>query len=70
MSIKELIKGRVNFQYFRKGNLYYQTESGFLFPVPVEDTGDATFSKEDKASFFMRWIRKELERQAEGNIGA
>jgi len=32
-----------------------------MFPVPVEDTGDGTFLKQDKAMIFMRYIRMQLE---------
>lgn len=60
MDIKDCIKGRVTFQFYRKGELYYRCENGFVFPVPVNDTADATFNPEDKAMLFMRWIRKAL----------
>lgn len=57
-NIKELIKGNtVKFQYYRKGNLWYALDD-FLFPVPIEDTGDGEFKFEDKAIYFMRYIRK------------
>jgi hypothetical protein len=59
-TLKELVQGRVNFEYYRSGHLYYSTsvDSDFIFPVPVEDTGEASFLKEDKAMLFMRYIRK------------
>ena len=60
MDIKEHIKGEVTFQYYRKGTLYYKTESGLVFPVPIDDTGDASFNAKDKAILFMRYIRKHL----------
>ena len=60
MSIKDHIKGKVSFQHYRQGNLYYKTESGLVFAVPVEDAGEATFLNEDKAILFMRYIRKHL----------
>lgn len=60
MSIKEHIKGNVEFQFYRDGNLYYKTESGITFPVPIEDIGNATFLRTDKAMLFMRYIRKFL----------
>jgi predicted GTPase len=57
----EMVKGKkVNFVGYRKMNLYYETECGFRFPVPIEDTGDATFMASDKAMFFMRYIRKQM----------
>lgn len=52
---------QVHFEFYRKGNLYYKTDCGFTFPVPVDDTGDGEFLKQDKAMLFMRYIRKELE---------
>lgn len=63
MNIKEMVKDnkQVTFEFYRKGELWYKTEDGFMFPVPVEDTGDGTFLKQDKAMIFMRYIRKQLE---------
>ena len=51
---------KVNFKYYRDGNLFYSTECGFEFPVPIEDIGNAVFLSEDKAMLFMRYIRKHL----------
>ena len=50
----------VSFQYFRDNNLWYKTQSGFSFPVPTDDIGNATFLSEDRAIMFMRWISKHL----------
>lgn len=33
----------------------------FQFPVPLNDIGTATLKSEDKAIYFMRWIRRHLE---------
>lgn len=63
MLLRECVQGRVTFQFYRKQNLYYKCENGFVFPVPISDTGDGVFLPEDKGMFFMRWIRKELEAQ-------
>lgn len=61
-NIKNMIKDKtVTFIEYRKGNLWYSTECGFLFPVPIEDTGDGTFKANDKAIMFMRYIRKHKE---------
>ncbi len=62
-TLKDMVSGgkSVEFQYYRKGELWYSTECGFMFPVPISDTGDGTFSKRDKAMLFMRYIRKHLE---------
>lgn len=63
IKVSDLVKGdkKATFQYYRQGNLMYQTDDGFLFPVPVSETNDATFPKETKAITLMRWIRKHVE---------
>lgn len=59
--IKELIKGEVTFEYYRDGALYYRTaDDSLLFPVPIDDAGNATFKAKDKGILFMRYIRKFL----------
>jgi len=59
LSIKDMIKDKkVTFLHYKDGDLWYETECGFEFPVPVSDTGTATMLAVDKASLFMRWIRK------------
>lgn len=52
---------KVKFEFYRKGELWYTTECGFIFPVPIDDTGDGTFKNEDKAMLFMRYIRKHVD---------
>ena len=64
MKITDHVKGKSTFQYYRAGNLYYKTDTGFEFYVPVSDTNDATFNAEDKSIFFMRWIRKTMEEKS------
>jgi hypothetical protein len=61
-SIKDMVKDnkKVRFTFYRDGKLFYQTECGFEFPVPIDDIGNATFLAEDKAILFMRYIRKHL----------
>lgn len=61
MTLKDHVQGKVAFQYYRDYNLYYKTETGVLFPVPIEDIGNATFLAEDRAMLFMRYIRKFLD---------
>ena len=66
--IKEMVKDnqKVHLQFYRAGELWYMTDSGFEFPVPISDTGDACFNRDDKALLFMRYIRKHLECIEEG----
>lgn len=49
---------RVQFDFYRAGMLYYQTEFGELFSVPIDDVGDATFNQNEKAIMLMRYMRK------------
>jgi hypothetical protein len=60
MTIKDHVKGKVRFSHYRKGNLFYVTETCLTFPVPIDDIGDATFLDVDKAILFMRYIKKHL----------
>lgn len=58
---------QVHFDFYREGQLWYVTDSGFKFPVPIADAGSACFLKNDKAILFMRYIRAhmlELEKEA------
>lgn len=62
MKLIDLVKNqRVHFEYYRCGEAWYKTDSGFLFPVPFvnkKEIGNATFQRDDKAILFMRYIRK------------
>ena len=58
--VKEHVRGQVKFKHYKDGNLYYETDSGLLFPVPIEDIGNATFLAEDKAMLFMRYIKRHI----------
>lgn len=65
--LKKHVEGEVRFRFYRDGNLWYLTDSGFLFPVPTSDIGNATFLAVDKALLFMRYIRKQLKVLDDGN---
>ena len=55
--------------FYTKGELWYKinVEDKILeFPVPISDTGDGTFLSSDKATLFLRYIRKHLEHIEEG----
>jgi len=65
--IKDLVKDKkVRFSFYRQKELWYTTDDGFEFPVPITDAGDAVFLAEDKAIYFMRYIRKQLANIEEG----
>lgn len=61
-SIKDMVSNSklVKFNYYCENELWYTTECGFDFPVPIADTGNAKFLNEDKAMMFMRYIRKHI----------
>lgn len=63
MNIKDMVSNgkKVTFLRYQNNELWYVTETGFEFPVPLEDTGNAAFNSSDKALIFMRWIRKHIE---------
>jgi hypothetical protein len=66
MKLIDLVKNqKVHFYFARHNQLWYITDSGFVFPVPFDDMGDGTFLAEDKAILFMRYIRKQLDRMSE-----
>ncbi|HBI02305.1 MAG TPA: hypothetical protein DDY18_11865 [Flavobacterium sp.] len=66
MTLKDHVQGKVTFQYYRDNQLFYKTETGLVFPVPIDDIGNATFLNEDKGLLFMRYIRKFLDTVKEG----
>jgi len=69
MKIKDIVKNQnAHFVFYRDGALFYETDNGFQFPVPVDDAGSATFNKEEKAILLMRYIRKHLHKTAEARL--
>ena len=65
MTLKDLVKGKkVRFKFYRDGELWYETDDGFEFPVPIADTGTGIFKAQDEAIHYMRWIRKHLAERA------
>ena len=70
-NLKDEVKDnkKVRFKFYRSQNLWYETESGFVFPVPIDDIGEATFLAEDKAILFMRYIRNYIAEMKDNKIG-
>ena len=59
--LKFYLEGKCEFQFYKDSQLWYRTQFGsFVFPVPVEDIGTATFNRIEKSSLMMRYIRKHL----------
>lgn len=65
MNIKDLIKDNtVSFSYLRKNVAFYDISYlgiNYMFPVPLDDIGDASLLSTDKAIIFMRYIRAAIE---------
>jgi len=62
MNIKDIVKNQnAHFVFYRDKALFYETDNGFQFPVPLSDAGSATLNKKEKAILLMRYIRKHLE---------
>jgi hypothetical protein len=61
-TVKELVANgqKVHFKFYRQKELWYETDLGFEFPVPIGDIGDGVFLASDKAMLFMRYIRAHL----------
>jgi hypothetical protein len=59
-TLKEMVNNNQNvrFLYYRDRELWYSTECGFEFPIPIDYTGTGMFKVEDKALLYMRWIRR------------
>ena len=65
MNIKDIVKDNtVRFVRYRQGIAYYgvsvPADGAYVFPVPLEDIGDATLELEDKAIMFMRYIKRAM----------
>jgi len=54
-------KKKVHFFFYREENLYYKTECGFVFKIPIADTGNGTFGAEESALQMMRWLRPAID---------
>ena len=56
------VKGTSEFVYMIDNTLIYKTtDTGFEFPVPVEDLGGSHLNATEKSILLMKWIRKHLE---------
>ena len=59
-------KNFCQFVYYRQNFLYYSvveknTSEKYLFPIPLDDLGDATINNIEKSIFLMRYMRKALD---------
>jgi hypothetical protein len=60
LALKDMVaKGKVvRFVCLMADSLWYESEDGFTFPVPLSETPGAAFLAEDRALMYMRHIRK------------
>ena len=61
--LKDLVSNvnKVTFMHYRHGEIWYTTDCGFQFPVPIADTGDGTFLATDRAMLYMRYIKRHID---------
>jgi len=52
----------VRFMFFLSGKLWYRTESGFKFPVPIKGSAQSVFLNEDRAKRFYPYIKAHAEK--------
>lgn len=57
---------KAQFEFYRGSTLYYRTDKGLLFEIPVSETGDAVFKNQERAIILMKWIRRQLEENEKG----
>lgn len=72
VKIKDVVtkENVVSFDFYRQGKFYYnvynpnETPNGpvYQFVVPMDEVGDATFNATDKSVYFMRFIRKAMDK--------
>ena len=48
--------------FFLSGKLWYRTESGFKFPVPIKGSAQSVFLNEDRAKRFYPYIKAHAEK--------
>ena len=65
MNITDIVRNNtVRFVRYRQGIAYYGVDvpasGSYQFPVPLDDIGDATLELEDKAIYFMRYIKRAM----------
>jgi hypothetical protein len=66
--LTDLIKNKqAEFVEMHGGNLFYQIDD-FKFPIPVEDLQGTCVKRTEKASVFMKWVKRALKEIEEGNV--
>lgn len=58
IKLSDHYKGEAYFRRYQDGNLWYITEAGFEFPIPVADLQGTQVKSIEKAIFLLRWMRR------------
>ena len=58
---QHIVNQKAFLKHYRMGSLWYETESGFLFEVPISETGNGIFNQEEKTITLMKWINRQLD---------
>lgn len=53
----DIVKEGATFSHYREGHLYYVTDSGFVFAVPVAEVGNGTCCTKEKTMTFLKWVK-------------
>jgi hypothetical protein len=69
ITLINVLRESAHFEFYRDGVLYYVTDSGFRFTVPIEEVGTGTCLKDDKAMTFMKWLRPQYNEFLQGVVG-
>lgn len=57
---------RAIFHRYANGVMYYETDcTGFYFAVPIADLGTALVGSNEPASMFMKWIKRQMEKNTQ-----
>lgn len=61
-TLKEMVNDgkKAKFVRYYCHQMWYQTECGFMFPVPLSDNGAAVLEAEEKALLLMRYIKAHI----------
>ncbi len=55
------VSGHSTFDFYRDGLLWFTTDTGLGFSVPVNELGSGTVYTLNKSIVLMKWIRKQIE---------
>jgi len=64
-TIKQIIENNTaQFSFYQEGKVYYSISvenDMYEFPIPIEEVGTGVLLRDEKAIYFMKWIKKAIE---------